>query len=377
LQKPLRQFCVHLGVERLEDRTMPAAPVLLHSAPPQGTEEYTVVVRAADMTAPGVAEGLDAMYQDIVARDTWPSGNPTPGSGVAITPPGSGGGSRPVVFNAVVSADFGSATSTHTGGAAAGQPAFVLHSPANPAPSAATVAAAAPTPVTQATSSPAPTTPVTPVGTANFRIDATTVQAQLEAPTGPATRSGPATDASDGLLLQRYFAQRDQSAFAELVLRHRPFVQGVAQRVLGDAHAAEDAVQGTFLILARKAGLLDRHTPLTGWLYRVAFRLALRLRAVAARKRRWERADARGRRGVVVSEPAADLERQELRRVLSEELQLLPEKFRTPLILCYLDGLTHAQAARAIGLPRGSFAKRIGRALDALRDRLADRGLLR
>jgi RNA polymerase sigma factor (sigma-70 family) len=151
-------------------------------------------------------------------------------------------------------------------------------------------------------------------------------------------------------------------------------VFGVCRRVLGDSHAALDAFQTTFLVLARKAGALDTESPLTGWLYRVAYHVALRLRAVAARRRHREREAAHDRSGESSSEASAEIEKHEMRDALREELQRLPEKYRTPLVLCYFDGQTHGEAARTIGLPRGSMAKRIGEGLERLRERLTERG---
>jgi len=166
---------------------------------------------------------------------------------------------------------------------------------------------------------------------------------------------------------------REQAAFAALVRRHELFVLGVCERVLGDSHAARDAVQQTFLVLARKAGVLDREGPLAGWLWTVASRQALRLRAMIARRRRKEKqaADDRPPHDAGVSNAP---EEQEVREALRQELQRLPEKFRAPLVLCYFNGHTHEEAARALGIPRGSMAKRIGEALERLRERLRARG---
>jgi RNA polymerase sigma factor (sigma-70 family) len=180
---------------------------------------------------------------------------------------------------------------------------------------------------------------------------------------------------TDGALLQRFVIQRDQAAFTTLVARYERLVFSICQRVLVDAQAAEDAVQATFLVLARKAGALDPQRPLLGWLYLVAYHLALRLRSIAARRRRCEMQAARSRPSHEDDEGAADLESQEIYHVLREELQRLPEKTRVPLILCYFQGRTHAEAAEAIGMPRGSIAKRIGEGLEQLRQRLADRGI--
>jgi RNA polymerase sigma factor (sigma-70 family) len=181
---------------------------------------------------------------------------------------------------------------------------------------------------------------------------------------------------ADGSLLQRFVAHGDQAAFTALVQRHERFVLRICQCVLGDSHAARDAFQTTFLVLARKAARLDGRSPLTGWLYKVAYHVALRLRARAARQRRTERYAAKRRLSHDASESFVDLERQELRQALSEELERLPEKYRLPLILCYFDGRTHAEAARAISVPRGSIAKRIGEGLERLRERLLNRGFM-
>jgi RNA polymerase sigma factor (sigma-70 family) len=181
-------------------------------------------------------------------------------------------------------------------------------------------------------------------------------------------------DLPDATLLQRFVAHREQAAFTALVQRHGSFVFGVCQRVLGDFHAAQDASQATFVILARKAGMLDRNSPLGGWLYRVAYHLALRSRAVAARQRTVDSEAGEATVAQDVTDSAVELEQREIQQVVREELQSLPEKYRTPLTLCYFDGQSHADAARSIGVPRGSMGKRIGEGLDRLRERLLHRG---
>ena len=85
--------------------------------------------------------------------------------------------------------------------------------------------------------------------------------------------------------------------------------------------------------------------------------------------------DARQQRSQEGSESPAEIEQEEVRQALREEVQRLPEKYRLPLTLCYFDGRTHAEAAQAIGLPRGSVAKRVGESLERLRERLLERGL--
>jgi RNA polymerase sigma factor (sigma-70 family) len=192
----------------------------------------------------------------------------------------------------------------------------------------------------------------------------------------PASNARQVGELSDGALLQRFAADRDQSAFTALVQRHGRLVLNVCQRVLGDFHAAQDASQATFMVLARKAGMLDRSTPLGGWLYKVAYHLALRSRAVAARQRLGEREAANDFDAQTTEASTPGLDQRELHQVVREELAGLPEKYRAPLTLCYLDGRSHAEAAREIGLPRGSMAKRVGEGLEFLRERLLHRGLV-
>ena len=128
------------------------------------------------------------------------------------------------------------------------------------------------------------------------------------------------------------------------------------------------------MVLARKACMLDRQGPLSGWLYKVAYHVALRLRVVAARQRMLESEAANERSVRGESESSTEAERLEMRQAIREELERLPDKYREPLELCYFDGRTHEDAAREIGLPRGSMAKRIGEGLERLRERLVDRG---
>jgi RNA polymerase sigma factor (sigma-70 family) len=184
-----------------------------------------------------------------------------------------------------------------------------------------------------------------------------------------------AAEVPDGSLLHRYVANHEEAAFTALVRRHERLVLSVCQRVLGDWHAAQDALQTTFLVLARKAGMLDRQIPLTNWLYTVAYHAALRLRAVTARHRVTEATAAQEWPTRSDGEVGADVERLEIQQAIREELQSLPAEYREPLALCYVDGRTHSDAAREIGLPRGSMAKRIGEGLDRLRERLVDRGV--
>src|SRR5689334_2508042 len=104
-------------------------------------------------------------------------------------------------------------------------------------------------------------------------------------PTARFLRRVAAAHGPDDELLRRFVAQRDEAAFAELVRRHGPVVLSVCRRTLGDTPDADDAFQATFMVLARKAHRIARPRLLGNWLYGVAYRTALRGRAVAARRR--------------------------------------------------------------------------------------------
>src|ERR671931_124615 len=129
---------------------------------------------------------------------------------------------------------------------------------------------------------------------------------------------------TDAQLLERYRARRDESAFEALVRRHGPMVLGVCRQLLWNAHDVEDAFQATFLVLVSKAASLRSRTLLANWLYGVAYRVAVRARVNAARRQ------ARETRGgeMAAAEPQAEGIDPELRPVLYEELNRLPEKYR-------------------------------------------------
>jgi RNA polymerase sigma factor (sigma-70 family) len=183
--------------------------------------------------------------------------------------------------------------------------------------------------------------------------------------------TGNTNPVSDGQLLERFTEGREEAAFEVLVRRHGPLVLGLCRRLLHNHHDAEDAFQATFWVLARKAGSIARHTSLAGWLYQVAYHTALRARARTANRQRWER-----RAGTsVVGDPLAEVTGRELVGVLHEALQRLPERLRTPLVLCYLEGRTRDEAARQLGWSLGTFKRRLEQGKELLRARLARRGL--
>ncbi|HZY90626.1 MAG TPA: sigma-70 family RNA polymerase sigma factor, partial [Gemmataceae bacterium] len=175
---------------------------------------------------------------------------------------------------------------------------------------------------------------------------------------------------TDGQLLGRFAAQGDESALATLIERHGPMVLSVGRRVLRDWHEAEDVFQATFLVLARRAGKLNRIGSVAPWLHTVAFRLALRARTQSSRWRRCSRPVGDIAMTTNDSEAA-----WELRPVLDEELERLPAKYRAPLVLCYLEGKTLDETAEHLGWPRGTVGGRLARAKDLMRRRLTRRGV--
>jgi RNA polymerase sigma factor (sigma-70 family) len=170
--------------------------------------------------------------------------------------------------------------------------------------------------------------------------------------------------APDYELLRQFVETGSEAAFETLVRRHGPMVYGVARRVLRNGHAAEDAFQATFLALARKARSLRSRTAVGGWLYRVALRAALRAKPQEA-IRRTPRASA---------DPAVDAEWSELRAVLDEEIDKLPDRCRLAVIACYLRGRTADEAAKEFGCPRGTVLSRLAAAREKLRYGLTRRG---
>jgi RNA polymerase sigma factor (sigma-70 family) len=150
-------------------------------------------------------------------------------------------------------------------------------------------------------------------------------------------------------------------------------VMGVCRRILGNEADADDVFQATFIVFIRRAGCIRARQSLGSWLYGVALRLAHRARCDLARRRTRETeiAEERHRTNVVIS---ADRE-PDVRAVLDDELARLHERYRAPLVLCYLEGKTHDEAARQLGWPLGTVCGRLARGRRLLRTRLTRRGL--
>ncbi len=174
---------------------------------------------------------------------------------------------------------------------------------------------------------------------------------------------------SDRQLLDAFVAKRDAAAFAALVGRHGPLVLAACRGVLRDAADVDDAFQAAFVTLFRKAGTI-RSACLSGWLFRVARRVALESGRAAERRRRCESLVS-----PATALSAPDLSWREACAILHEELDRLPDRYRLPLLLCGLEGLSRDEAARQLGWSLNEVRGRLERGRQALRLRLQKRGV--
>lgn len=171
---------------------------------------------------------------------------------------------------------------------------------------------------------------------------------------------------TDADLLSLYAAHRDEDAFALLVRRNGPMVLGVCRRALGNSAEADDAFQAAFLALSQNASQATKCVP--GWLYRVAVRSSHRaLHRQDRPVRGGDRADP--------ADPFAAVEWRDVRRLLDEELSRLPARWRSPLVLCYLDGRTRDEAALQLGWSLRTLHRRLDEGRKRLRERLVRRGM--
>ncbi len=179
----------------------------------------------------------------------------------------------------------------------------------------------------------------------------------------------PGGDQTDGELLSRFVATRDEASFAALVRRHGPMVLSVCRRMLCHDQDAEDCFQATFMVLARKAATVKRES-VGSWLYAVAYRTSLEARAINARRRTHEKQ--------VHEMPQPEFmppEVQDWRPWLDQELNRLPENYRAVIVACDLEGRSRKEAARQLGIAEGTLSSRLARGRRLLAKRLAPHGL--
>jgi RNA polymerase sigma factor (sigma-70 family) len=178
-------------------------------------------------------------------------------------------------------------------------------------------------------------------------------------------------DQSDGQLVERFLAGQDEAVFDAIVRRHGAMVYRVCWRVLQHHQDAEDALQATFLVLAQRLRTVRKHASLASWLHGAAHRVALKSKAHAATRRRHEE-QALG----CTTAPADDVSWGEVRTVLDAELAGLPEKWRLPLVLCYLEGRTQDEAAKELGWSKRTLRRRLEEGRTSLGRRLSRRGVV-
>ncbi len=192
----------------------------------------------------------------------------------------------------------------------------------------------------------------------------------LETPAANGDTGGSAA-VSDRELLSEFVYRRDARAFETIVRRHGGMVYGVCRRLLRDPHACDDAFQATFLVLARSAGRIRKRHSLASWLHGVAHRISRR--ALAERYRRQEQTVPMEQ---VIAEPELrDVETRYEQQMLDAELQSLPERYREPLVLHYLEGLSSRELAERLGLSVSAVEGRLKRGRKELRMRLTRHGV--
>ncbi|MGO9464214.1 MAG: RNA polymerase sigma factor [Isosphaeraceae bacterium] len=175
---------------------------------------------------------------------------------------------------------------------------------------------------------------------------------------------------TDGQVFERFATANDPDAFRLLVERHGPMVLAVCRSNLRNVHDVDDAFQNTFVNLALHAATIERGDSIGPWLHRVAIRTAMRIRNDANRRRARERSTIES-----TKESTFDPPDDSSNRLLREEVSRLPDRYRLPLVLCYLQGKSNQEAAAQLDCPVGTIKGRLSRARHVLRERLSRRGL--
>jgi RNA polymerase sigma factor (sigma-70 family) len=175
----------------------------------------------------------------------------------------------------------------------------------------------------------------------------------------------------DAELLDRFARYGEQAAFEAILRRHGPLVWGVCRRTLSNPADADDAFQATFLVLVQKAGRVEHGGQLGPWLYGVAVKVARRVRDKARHAPTCDPELA----ALLPDRDRPDPDADWLAH-LDRELHALPAKFRDPMVLCELQGLSRTDAAERLRLREGTLSSRLARGRILLRQRLLKYGTL-
>lgn len=174
---------------------------------------------------------------------------------------------------------------------------------------------------------------------------------------------------TDGELLEQFVLRHDEAAFSALLDRHGPMVLGVCRRMLRNEADAEDAFQSTFLVLVRKAATIQPSYMVGNWLYGVAHSTALKAKAMSIRRTTKEHEAAQQPKMQIAANTW-----DRLQIVLDQELRALPDKYRSAIVLCDLEGKPLKEAARELGCPIGTVGTRVARGRALLSRRLTRHG---
>jgi RNA polymerase sigma factor (sigma-70 family) len=177
---------------------------------------------------------------------------------------------------------------------------------------------------------------------------------------------------NDHELLREFAEHQSEQAFATLVSRHINLVYSAALRQVNDTHLAEEIVQATFIILARKAGSLGAKTILSGWLYRTACYAANdALRTQRRRQFREQEAYMQS----TLNENETESTWEELSPLLDQAMSQLGAGDRDALVLRFFERKSLQEVGAALSTSEEAAKKRVSRALEKLRKFLAQRGV--
>ncbi len=175
---------------------------------------------------------------------------------------------------------------------------------------------------------------------------------------------------TDADLLKQFVDNNDQDAFGTLIARHSAMVLAVCKRVLHIQQDAEDACQAVFVVLAKRARSTCWRSSVANWLFTTARQVAHNARLASIRRGKREAVAA-----VPIAIPPADpMVHRELLAVLDEELDKLPPRYREPLVLCYLEGLTRDEASARLEVPVVTLKGQLERGRKKLANALTARG---